>query len=349
MTRTVIDLRSDLMAPRSAKVAAAMQVAAMRPPAMGHGEDPDERALAEMMEEELGVEAVLLVPTCTMANQIAIRLHLPEGGQLASSALAHVVTVEDRATALTGAARQVLPDEKGHPTPGAVADFFARRTFGEAALIWLENTHMLAAGSVLPSGWQSDIGVTCRSAGSALHLDGSRLWNAAVAQDVSMSTLVAGCDTVAVSLNKAIGAPVGSVLAGSRSSIDEALRWRDVMGGGWRPIGSIAAAARAALEGWRDRLEMDAAMANTLARTIADRLGDHAIQPTQTNLIFLNRPSGDAAQFVDGLARHNVQAIMLTTTMVRLAIHNGVRAREVETIAAAVAVADRELAAMRNV
>ncbi|ABS64427.1 aromatic amino acid beta-eliminating lyase/threonine aldolase [Parvibaculum lavamentivorans DS-1] len=348
MTRTGIDLRSDLMTPGSAKVAAAMQAAALRPPAMGHGEDPDERALMELMAAELGVEAVLLVPTCTMANQIAIRLHLPEGGRLASSALAHVVTVEDRATALTGVARQVLPDENGHPSPAAVAGFLAERAPGEATLVWLENTHMLAAGSVMPTGWQSDIGATCRAAGSTLHLDGSRLWNAAVAQNAPLSVLMAGCDTAAISLNKAIGAPVGSVLAGSRSEIDEALRWRDAMGGGWRPIGAIAAAARAALEGWRDRLETDAAMASTLARAIAGRLGDLAVQPAQTNLVFLNRPSGDAAQFVDSLARHGVQVLKLTPALVRLAIHGGVRVHEVETIATAVATADTELAATRG-
>ncbi len=349
MTRVEIDLRSDLMGPRLPKVAMALHDAALRPPAMGYGEDRDEQALIEMLAAELGVEAVLLVPTCTMANQIAIRLYLRDGGRLASAALAHVVTVEGRATALTGVETQVLPDENGHPSPLAVADFLAGRRSGEASLVWLANTHMLSAGSVMPAGWQAQISTACQAVGSALHLDGSRLWNAAVAQDAPMFRLAAGCDTVAVSLNKAIGAPVGSVLAGSRAAIDEALRWRDAMGGGWRPIGSIAAAALAALEGWRERLETDMASARALAGAIADRLGDHAVQPAQTNLIFLNRSGDDASLFVESLARHGVKALMLTPGTVRLAIHSGVRTREVETIAAAVAAANVELSAANGV
>lgn len=343
----MIDLRSDLMGPRSPKVATAMCAAALRSPAMHYGEDPDEQALVERLAAELGVEAVLLVPTCTMANQIAIRLHLPGGGRLASAGLAHIVTVEARATSLTGVTGQTLSADNGHLSPSTVADFLAGRESGEATLVWLENTHMLSAGSVMPIGWQCQIGAACQKAGSPVHLDGSRLWNAAVAQNAPMSTLVAGCDTVSISLNKAIGAPVGSVLAGSRAAIDEAVRWRDAMGGEWRPIGSIAAAALTALEGWRDRLETDATITRALAGAIAVRLGDHAVQPIQTNLIFLNRSGGDASHFVESLGRHGVQTIMLTPEAVRLAIHGGVGAHEVEIVAAAIAAADTELAAAR--
>ena len=160
-----------------------------------------------------------------------------------------------------------------------------------------------------------------------------------------MSALVAGCDTVAVSLNKAIGAPLGSVLAGSHAAIDEALRLRDALGGGWRPIGSVAAASRAALEGWRHRLETDTGFARKLGEGLSDRLGGDAVQPVQTNLIFLNRARGDAALFIDILKRHGVEAIGLTSRLVRLAIHSGVRDGEVETIVAAVATADIEAAA----
>jgi threonine aldolase len=342
MTNT-IDLRSDLMVPRSQQVLAAMSAAAFRPPAMAYGEDPDERALTERLVAELGVEAALLVPTCTMANQIAIRLHLPDGGRLAAGALSHVLTVEARATALTGVAGQVLPAENGHPSPAAVADFLAGRRAGEAALVWLENTHMLSAGTIMPPGWQTQIGESCRMAGCSVHLDGSRLWNAAVAQGVKMSALVAGCDTAAISLNKAIGAPLGSVLAGSRAAIDVALRWRDALGGGWRPIGCIASAALAALEDWRERLETDAAMTRRLVAALAARLGDQAVQRAPTNLIFLNRPGGDAQSFVEALGRHAVRAMTLTPSLVRLAIHSGVRMAEIDIIAAAVVATDVEL------
>ncbi|MDO8410712.1 MAG: beta-eliminating lyase-related protein [Phenylobacterium sp.] len=332
----MIDLRSDLLGPRPPGVAAAVRAAAARAPAMEYGEDPDERALMDELQAELGVEAVVFVPTCTMANQIAIRLHLPQGGQLASAARAHVVTVEARATALTGAAPGVLPDNNGHLSPSTVSAFLARLEPGDAALVWLENTHMLSGGSVMPRRWQPEIGAICRAAGVAVHLDGSRLWNAAVAQDAPMSRLIAGCDTAAISLNKAIGAPLGSVLCGSRSAVDEAVRWRDALGGGWRPLGGVAAAARAAVKGWRDRLATDAAMARALAEALNARLGEATVQTPETNLIFLDRPRGDAVAFVETLAHHGVRTIALGRTRIRLALHGGVREGEVAAIAAAV-------------
>ena len=340
----MIDLRSDLMSPRSQRVAEAMRAAALRAPTMGYAEDADERALNQTLAAELGMEAVLLVPTCTMANQIAIRLHLPGGGQLASAANSHIVTVEARATALTGVARDRLPAEDGHPSPSTVIDYLSARAPGAATLVWLENTHMLSAGSVMPVGWQAQIGVACRAAGSPIHLDGSRLWNAAVARDAPLATLAAGCDTVAVSLNKAIGAPLGSVLAGSHGAIAEAVRWRDAMGGAWRPVSSIAAAALAALESWRERLEADMEITRALAKAIIERLGDQAVRPTPSNLVFLNRPAGDAVRFVAALERQGVRTISLSPGLVRLAIHCGMREPEVEVVAQAVSAAANELA-----
>ncbi|MGV0761169.1 beta-eliminating lyase-related protein [Tistrella mobilis] len=338
-TQTMIDLRSDLMGSRPAAVAAAMTLAALQPPAMTRMEDPYERRLSEGLADELGVEAVLLVPSCTMANQIAIRLHLPGGGLLASAPLAHVVTVEAGATALTGITARALSTENGHPTPDAVGCFL-RDHPAVPALVWLENTQMLAAGSVMPAGWQADIATLCREAGRALHLDGSRLWNAAVAMKLPMSAMTAGCDTAAVSLNKAIGAPLGAVLAGTGAMIDEAARWRSALGGDWRPIGAVAAAALAALDGWRDRLEADAHRTRMLAEGIVERFGEQAIHPVASNLIFLNRPAGDADAFVEALAGQGVGAITITPEIVRLAVHSGVRDRDIAPILEALSAAD---------
>lgn len=355
----MIDLRSDLIGPRTAAVAQAMAAAALRAPAMDYGEDADEQALADALTTELGVEAVLLVPTCTMANQIAIRLHLPEGGCLAAAPLSHIVTVESPATVLTGVrvyglsadtrvAQIANPHaflmDNGHPSPESVKKFLAQRTSTERTLIWLENTHMLSAGSVLPAGWQARIAAICRDAGSPLHLDGSRLWNAAVAQGVPMAGLVEGCDTTAISLNKALGAPLGAVLVGSRAHIDAAVRLRQALSGEWRPIGAIAAAAVAALHGWRGRLEIDAVMTDALAAAIAEALGEAAVYPAPTNLIFLNRERWDAPRFVEALQRRGVRSTLVSPGIVRLAIHNGIRTVEVAAIARAVLAADAELA-----
>ena len=335
----VIDLRSDLMAPRLPAVADAMRKAALRSGSMSYGEDADECSLNERLAMELGVEAVLLVPTCTMANQIAIRLHLPDGGRLATAPLAHLVTVEARATALTGVASHALAAENGHPTPEAVEQCLADRG-GVHTLVWIENTHMLSAGSVIPPGWQERIAAACHRTGDLLHLDGSRLWNAAVARNAPMADLTVGCDTVSVSLNKALGAPVGSVLAGSRAAIEAAVRWREALGGEWRPLGSIAAAALASLEGWRERLGVDAEMTDSLAAALGDRLGEAVVQPAPTNLIFLNRATGDAPRFVQELAALGIGSTLGTQGIVRFALHSGVREAEVAAIADAVARVD---------
>lgn len=332
------------MGPRSPAVAKAMADATLSAPAMSHEECGVERALNDVLAAELGVEAVLLVPTCTMANQIAIRLHLPEGGLLAGSPLGHIVTVESRATALTGVSAHSLPTDGGHPSPDAVQRFLLERDAATAALIWLENTHMLSAGSVIPAGWQEQIGAACKASNCKVHVDGSRLWNAAIARNVAPAELTKGCDTVSVSLNKCIGAPVGSILAGNRAAIEEAVRWRDALGGEWRPIGSIAGAALAALDGWRERLETDAAMTSKLASALADRLGEAAVHPAPTNLIFLNVANGGASRFIELLAARGVHVIPIMASIVRLAIHGGIRDREVDAVIDAVTAANAELA-----
>lgn len=336
----MIDMRSDLLCPRSPHIAEAMRAATLKSPALEPGEDAHERGLLTTLAAELGVEAVLFTPTCTMANQIAIRLHVPAGGRLVSAQDAHVVTVEARATALTGVSSHALAADNGHLALKTVVGFLSESAMDEATLVWLENTHMLSAGSIMPAGLQATIGSACRSAGASIHLDGSRLWNAAAALNTPMAVLVEGADTVAVSLNKAVGAPLGSVLAGSEPQIVEATRLRDAMGGQWRPIGCLAAAALAALEGWRPRLETDHAIAKWLAQAIAASLGEEAVRPPQTNLIFLNRPLGDARGFVEALGREGVGSIAIGSRAVRLAVHSGVRDAEAAQVAVAVQRAD---------
>ena len=340
---SVIDLRSDLLCPRSERVAEAMRAACFDAPSMERGEDRHEAELSERLISELGVEAVLLTPTCTMANQIAIRLHLPTGGALLSAFHAHVVTVEARATALTGVTNHGLAAVGGHVAPAVFAEAVRELETARASLAWLENTHMRSAGTTLPSNWQSGVAEVLRSVGGRVHLDGSRLWNAAARLSTPMSALTAGADTVAVSLNKAVGAPVGSVLAGSKAIIAEAVGWRDALGGNWRPLGPIAAAAVAALEGWRERLETDLAMTERLATVLVARLGSAAVQPAPTNLIFLNRPAGDAWDFVQALAREGVGAIPIGPGAIRLAIHSGVREAQVSQVADAVEAAHSAL------
>ena len=300
-------------------VAAAMARAAGRPPAMVRGEDPDERALTEEVAAMLGHEAALFVPTCTMANQIALRLRCPPGSVVLAERTAHVATVERGATAMTGAAVRAGPGRNGHLTPDAVLDVL--RDGQPPALVWLENTSMRAGGTVMPDGWQASIAATLRGTDIKIHLDGSRLWNAAVASGSSMAELAAGADTVAVSLNKAVGAPLGSILAGSQRTITRAAGLRDQMGGHWRPVGILAAAARAAIAECTERIARAHVAAAELAEALRPELGGRVSTP-ETNIVLIASP-GSARADVQSLQTAGILALALDSDTVRLVTHSG--------------------------
>ena len=160
-------------------VADAMAQAARHRPAMMHGEEPDERALTEEMAVLLGQEAALFVPTCTMANQTALRLWWPPGSVVLAEQTAHVATVELEATALTAAIIRTGAGRNGRLMPDAVG----RAMDGEGScpnLVWRENTSMRAGETIMPDGWLTAISAKVQGTATRVHLDGSRLWNAAV-------------------------------------------------------------------------------------------------------------------------------------------------------------------------
>lgn len=330
----MIDLRSDLMTGASPRVRRAITEAMTRLPAMERDEDPDERRLNAELAAELGKEAALLFPTCTMANQAALRVWLPQGGSVAAAATAHVCTVEASATALTGVTTRQLTAERGHPSPEAVSDYLASREDGSGpTLIWLENTFMLSAGSVMPKGWQGGVAQACLRHSARLHLDGSRLWNAAAATGASMAEAAEGADSVSVSLNKAVGAPLGAILAGSRDMIEAAASVRAALGGEWRPLGWVAAGALAAMQDWRERLIEDHAVARTVAGGLQASLGADRAPTPETNLVFVSLPSRNARAVAEAAKAEGVLVLPLAARRIRLALHSGVTARDAGRIA----------------
>ncbi|WP_159993958.1 low specificity L-threonine aldolase [Roseomonas sp. 18066] len=325
MTR-IADFRSDLMSGIPPAALEAMVQTAQGAPEMGFRDDPFQARLEREVAELAGFEEALFVPTCTLANQIALRLWCRPGDSILAATDSHVASSEAASTAgLAGVAVRRLAGLRGHLSPGTVQAALAAPQGPGAqptSLVWLENTQMRAGGTLAPAGWGAAIGELCRGAGRRVHLDGSRLWNAEAATGLPLATLAQGADSLSLSLNKAIGAPAGSLLLGSRDFIREAVAVRGTLGGAWRPVGFLAAAAIAALRGRTDRLGADHRRAGLLHAGLAAALGHRAGEAPDTNILLLALPEGIAASdIVDRLRGEHLLALALDEATLRFVVH----------------------------
>jgi threonine aldolase len=254
-----------------------------------YGEDPTVNRLQSLAAALLGKESALLVPSGTMANQIAIRALARPGTEVLVPERSHVYRYEGAAAPLnSGVQPHPLADPEGIVTAeqyDAACDGAAHH-LAEVSLLWLENTHMPAHGRPLAVDEVGAVAGVARARGLPLHCDGARIWNAAIALDVAPSQLAAECDTVMFCLSKGLGAPVGSLLCGTASVIAAARTHRQRFGGGMRQAGVIAAAGIVALETMVERLADDHTRARRLADTIAERFPD-ALDPAavRTNIV----------------------------------------------------------------
>lgn len=344
----MIDLRSDTCSRPTEAMRRAMAEADVGDDV--YGDDPTVRRLEERTAALLGMADAVYVPTGTMANQIAVRLAARPGDCLVTDELAHVVTVEAASLAgVNGVVPRLLPQERGIFEPelarAALADshpFFPRTVGARPALVWAENTHNNGGGSVWPPEALREVAGVAAAHDVASHLDGARLWHAAIVSDVAESELAAGFDTVSVCFSKALGAPVGSALAGPADLIAEARRHKQQLGGGFRQAGIIAAGALHALEHHRPRLSRTHELATRLASQIAEIDGIE-IDPdaVQTNIVRFEVSARDAGSFCERL--HDAGVFMLPNgpRAVRAVLYLDISEDEVERAAAAVAAAVR--------
>ncbi|MCP2166171.1 threonine aldolase family protein [Goodfellowiella coeruleoviolacea] len=257
--------------------------------------DPTMRALEERVADLLGVPAALWVPSGSMGNLIALMLHLRRGDRFLAPRGAHVLGAElGTAAWLAGGMPEALDWDAGPGRvsaaavraaigPGAAGPYYALRT----TLLCVENTHNAAGGSVVPPAEHAEVVAAARAGGLRVHLDGARLWNAAVALGRPPAALAEGVDTVQVCLSKGLGAPVGSVVAGSAEFVVEARRVRKMLGGGVRQGGVLAAAGLVALDRI-DELAEDHANAAALAAGLAELGWD--VRAPQTNIVLAAVP-----------------------------------------------------------
>ena len=282
-----IDLRSDTITQPTPAMREAMARAVVGDDVFG--DDPTVLCLEARVAEILGTEAAVFTPSGTMANQLAIRAHTSPGDEILVDANAHIYYYESGApAALAGVMCRCLPGVRGIFTAADVEAALRPPDphFAPTQLVCVENTHNRGGGSVWPMEQLHAVATMARRHGLRLHLDGARLWNAAVATGIPERDYAAHFDSVSVCFSKGLGAPVGSALGGPREFIQRARRFRKMLGGGLRQAGIIAAGALHALEHHRARLAEDHAHARMLAEGLA-QLPGLDIDPTtvETNIV----------------------------------------------------------------
>src|ERR1019366_7079857 len=284
---TAIDLRSDTVTKPSPEMRQAMFEAEVGDDV--YGEDPTINRLEKRAAEVFGREAALFVPSGTMGNQIAIKLHTHHGQEIICEARSHVFEYEMAMMAhFSGVVPRTMWAEGGILTWEHVESKIRTTSYDEAktGLVSLENTHNMAGGTVTPPEIFDNVCDRVHEAGLRVHVDGARIFNAAVALRVTVAQLTAKADTVMFCLSKGLGAPVGSMLVGSAELMDRARIYRKALGGGMRQAGILAAAGLIALEQGPQKLAEDHANAKFLGEGLV-RIGGIKIASAnvQTNIV----------------------------------------------------------------
>lgn len=313
MSNPIIDLRSDTVTKPSAGMRAAMAAAEVGDDVFG--EDPTINQLQKKVASLLGKEAALFVPSGTMGNQICVKVHTRPGDEVVAEKGCHVFNYETGAVAfLSGVQVHTIDGARGVFTTEQIKRVIRPKAYymPRTSLVCIENTHNRAGGTIFPLDVIKDIHTLCQSEGLRFHLDGARLWNASVETGISPHEYASHFDSVSVCLSKGLGAPVGSVIAGTQEFINEARRFRKIFGGGMRQAGVLAAAGIYALEHNIDRLKEDHASAGFLAGELSQVKGfEIDLDSVQTNIVIISLEKAGLVP-EDVLARLKAKGILLT-------------------------------------
>jgi len=336
--RPAIELRSDTVTRPSPAMRAAMAAAEVGDDVFG--EDPSVLALEALAAWRTGKEAALYVPSGSMANLIAQIAWVRRGDEVIVGQDSHIVRYEvGSGAAVAGVQYNVVPGN-GLMSAAEVEERIAHPTFHTpgTGLVWLENTHNSGGGAVYPLAALAEIRDLCRSRGIPLHMDGARVFNAAVALGVEVAEIAAHVDSLSFCLSKGLGAPVGSVLCASAEFREQARRLRKMLGGGMRQAGILAAAGIYALEHNLARLAEDHANARRLARRLGACPGLE-VRPEEvaTNIVIARLPGGDAETLVSACRERAVLFLTRDARRVRFVTHLDVSAEQVDEAAEIVA------------
>ena len=329
----MIDLRSDTVTRPTEAMRAAMAAAEVGDDVLG--DDPTVNALERRTAEILGKDAAVYMPSGTMTNQVALRSHTEPGDEVVLEAEAHVYFYEAGGpAALAGVMTRLVGGVRGIFSGADLRAVLrpANIHFPHTKLVCVENTTNRGGGSVWPLATLADVATTAREAGLALHMDGARIWNAAVALGVSEREIAAPFDSVSVCFSKGLGAPVGSALAGSAEFIQRARRFRKMYGGGMRQVGIIAAGALHALEHHRDRLADDHANAKALAAGIAEIDGiEIDLATVESNIAIFRVTTMPATEMVEKLGAAGVAVLATGPDTIRAVVSLAVTDADIAT------------------
>ncbi len=314
------DLRSDTLTKPSPAMRAAMADAEVGDDV--YGEDPTVKRLESRVAEILGKENALFVPSGTMANQIAILLHTRPGDEVLVGEGTHCMNFEGGAAGAWSGVQFAVAGRGGFFSPEEMRAAIRPRAehLPQTSLVVIENTHNLGGGRVLPRAESERIAATAREHGLALHLDGARIWNAAVASGEAPRDLAAPFDTVSVCFSKGLGAPVGSAIVGSSALVQRARRFRKMLGGAMRQSGVIAAAALFALEHNRARLAEDHAAAQGFAERLRSAPGVE-VAPVETNIVLVRTQQLVAGEVVERAGAKGVLIHAMGARLLRAVTH----------------------------
>ena len=332
-----IDLRSDTVTRPSAEMRSVMASAEVGDDV--YGEDPTVNRLQERIARLLGKENALFVTSGTMGNQLSIKVHTQPGDELIAERDAHIFQYETGGAAFLSSVQvHTVHGERGILTAGRVREairpdiYYMPRT----RLVCLENTHNRAGGTIYPLRVIEEIEALAREKKLKMHLDGARLWNACVATGIAPATYAGFFDSVSVCLSKGLGAPVGSVIAGSREFIDSARHYRKIFGGGMRQAGILAAAGLYALDHNIARLQEDHEKAKILAGALARAKGC-TIDPNsvETNIVIadISRTGVGTSLIIEKLKEKGVLIGDAGSTRIRFVTHLDVSLEHVQTAA----------------
>ena len=343
-TLKVLDFRSDTLTQPTDAMRTAMAEAEVGDDV--YGEDPTVKRLEERAARLLGKEAALFVPTGTMGNQLAVWVHTGRRGQMVCEENCHIALYEGGGPALlSNVLLRTVRSDSGVFTPEDMARFFGPDDphFAPTRLVSIENTHNYSGGLCWTARQAKAVADATHERGAKLHLDGARLFNAAIAQGTTAASLAKGADSVMVCVSKGLSAPVGSLLAGDAAFIHEAHAARKILGGGMRQAGHLAAAGLVALDTMVDRLADDHANAKALAKGLARLPGlqvDAARTQTNMALADVSGTGLSSARFVELAKEVGVLCLGRDAgPMVRFVTHRHVAAADVKDAVARLAVA----------
>lgn len=333
----MIDIRSDTVTQPTEGMRKAMLEAEVGDDVLG--DDPTVIKLQNKAAELLGKESALYVPSGTMSNIVATRTHTSPGDEIVTEAHSHIYRYEGGAfAALSGCSVALVDGKNGLMTSEQVSNSIRKAEgslshYPNGSLVCVENTAQGGGGSVYSQEAIDDICKVAREKDCKLHMDGARLFNASVASNTDPARMVRDFDSISICLSKGLGAPIGSVLVGSKEDLAQAHRWRKMFGGGMRQAGMMAAAGIYALENNIDRLREDHRRARKFAEALVEMPNFSVnLDTVQSNIVYIGVGKGRSKQMIEKLAKQDIDILDTDDSTIRAVFHLHIGDEDLEKI-----------------